>query len=609
MAQSSGMDEGTVHQPSAVTENQETVKTHFYLEKAEELVQSFIYGDGTGDIEKNLDQTPEKTDSKKNELAIKSLLNNLPNLSKNFDLHKKIGEGTFSNVYLATLKQNHNSARQFAIKHLVPTCHPKRIKSELQCLHDIGGKDNVVSCIASMRMRDCIVFIMPYLPHNKFSDYVLDMDVNETRLYMRNLLLALRRVHSFNIIHRDIKPSNFLYNRHTKEFLLVDFGLAQKVCSEEESIKSSHLKRKRDDVENETKDFKKLKHLSQKGESIFVKSKPFTDVSNRRPLLNRNKQPLSSMQRLAEAARVKRNLEDSLNYENLHYHKTETEGNTTKCNIMRQPLSSNPVNVKNNSPQKIVTEDNTRKQTFQCLLPQNSQASNTGGSSYIRVQNSQVQLGCMFPRPVGPVRRPSVAACKCAGKPQVCNICLTRNAQNAPRAGTAGFRPPEVLLKYPRQTTAVDIWSSGIIMLCIISGSYPFFRSADDVAALSEMTVVFGTQSIKTIANKLGRNIIYNRSQARLDIEQLCMRLRRCKKQNYVYPNSLPDCKDCGHKIHPTEQCLCADKAVHVHSDNPGPDCYPQSAFDLLKRLLDVDPSTRITAEQALNHPFLQTQA
>lgn len=73
-----------------------------------------------------------------NELAIKSLLEKLPNLSKNFYLHKKIGEGTFSNVYLATLKKDYNSTRQFAIKHLVPTCHPKRIRSELQCLHDIG---------------------------------------------------------------------------------------------------------------------------------------------------------------------------------------------------------------------------------------------------------------------------------------------------------------------------------------------------------------------------------------------------------------------------------------------------------------------------------------
>jgi len=33
---------------------------------------------------------------------------------------------------------------------------------------------------------------------------------------------------------------------------------------------------------------------------------------------------------------------------------------------------------------------------------------------------------------------------------------MLRKAQAAPRAGTPGFRPPEVLLKYPLQTTGND---------------------------------------------------------------------------------------------------------------------------------------------------------
>ena len=67
--------------------------------------------------------------------------------------------------------------------------------------------------------------------------------------------------------------------------------------------------------------------------------------------------------------------------------------------------------------------------------------------------------------------------CNCYGMAKVCSKCLNRKAQRAPRAGTPGFRPPEVLLKFEHQTTAVDIWAAGVILLCILSRTYPFFRA------------------------------------------------------------------------------------------------------------------------------------
>lgn len=66
-----------------------------------------------------------------------ALKNSIPFLKELFHIHKKVGEGTFSSVYLATLKSS-NGSKKYALKHLVPTCHIEKIERELQCLKQIG---------------------------------------------------------------------------------------------------------------------------------------------------------------------------------------------------------------------------------------------------------------------------------------------------------------------------------------------------------------------------------------------------------------------------------------------------------------------------------------
>lgn len=77
--------------------------------------------------------------------------------------------------------------------------------------------------------QESVAFVMPYIAHDQFNQYYDKMSPVETQLYLRNRLVALKRVHDFNVIHRDVKPSNFLYNRKQQKFLLVDFGLAQDI--------------------------------------------------------------------------------------------------------------------------------------------------------------------------------------------------------------------------------------------------------------------------------------------------------------------------------------------------------------------------------------------
>ena len=84
-----------------------------------------------------------------------------------------------------------------------------------------------INCV--IRNNESVAFIMPYLQHDRFIDFFAKMTLNEVQNYMKNLLIALKHVHKFSVIHRDVKPSNFLYNRRKRQFLLVDFGLAQQI--------------------------------------------------------------------------------------------------------------------------------------------------------------------------------------------------------------------------------------------------------------------------------------------------------------------------------------------------------------------------------------------
>lgn len=107
-------------------------------------------------------------------------------------------------------------------------------------------------------------------------------------------------------------------------------------------------------------------------------------------------------------------------------------------------------------------------------------------------------------------RKGTEEKCYCFGKAKVCSLCISRPEQTAPRAGTPGFRAPEVLLKHPSQTPAIDIWASGVMMLCILSGTQPFFLSPDDCTALAEITTIFGSNKMQQCARKLGlKKIIF----------------------------------------------------------------------------------------------------
>ncbi|CAG5131458.1 unnamed protein product [Candidula unifasciata] len=69
---------------------------------------------------------------------IQALYSSVPEVANHFTITNKIGEGSFSSVYLARLKHYPEITELFALKHIIPTTHPSRIENELKCLLNIG---------------------------------------------------------------------------------------------------------------------------------------------------------------------------------------------------------------------------------------------------------------------------------------------------------------------------------------------------------------------------------------------------------------------------------------------------------------------------------------
>ncbi|KAM9790857.1 cell division cycle 7-related protein kinase isoform 3-T3 [Syngnathus typhle] len=462
--------------------------------------------------------TNKKTISRDVESEIESLCKAVPQLAKTFRIIEKIGEGTFSSVYLGEARMRDGSREMFALKHLIPTSHPTRIAAELQCLTVAGGRENVMGVEYCFRNEDHVVIVMPYMEHQAIVDIIGSLSFEEVRLYMYHLLKALRHIHQFGIIHRDIKPNNFLYNRKAKTFALVDFGLAQGTSNTQIEL---------------------LKDL------VALRKAP-------RPVFS----------------------EKNLNGSN------STAAAATKREIKTQ----------------LVKPAKTGELSSRRFL------SGRGGPATVRALKTHRGLH----QPL---------TCNCFQTERVCNICLSRKQQVAPRAGTPGFRAPEILTKCPDQGTAIDVWSAGVIFLSLLSGRYPFFKASDDLVALAQIMTIRGSRETVKAAKAFGKVVLCSQEVPQLDLRVLCETLRgqRPNKDAKPISKTKPETTDEGAqkqacetpRPHPKTLKPSSQRDCLVH-DERGWDTVPDEAYDLLDLLLDLNPNSRITAAQALEHPLFK---
>ncbi|KAI1385155.1 kinase-like protein [Hypoxylon trugodes] len=154
----------------------------------------------------------------------------------------------------------------------------------------------------------------------------------------------------------------------------------------------------------------------------------------------------------------------------------------------------------------------------------------------------------------------------------------TRPSRRANRAGTRGFRAPEVLFKCTEQTTKIDIWSAGVILLTILCKRFPFFNSADDIEAMIEIATIFGSKRMKQAGQLHGCVFDTN--------------IPTIGERGFSFEKIMlwSTCRSDGGKDGKQNQLTEEEKG----------------AIEFLSRCMDLDPMRRISAEEALKHEFLR---
>ncbi|KAL8874562.1 MAG: hypothetical protein Q9198_006872, partial [Flavoplaca austrocitrina] len=176
-------------------------------------------------------------------------------------------------------------------------------------------------------------------------------------------------------------------------------------------------------------------------------------------------------------------------------------------------------------------------------------------------------------------RRIKIESSKAFGQPAATGYPKNdqRPSRRANRAGTRGFRAPEVLLKCTAQTTKIDIWSVGVILLTILCQRFPFFNSADDVDALIEIASIFGQRRIKACAQVHGT----------------------------IFECSLPTVGDKGFLMKQiVEWSIATARPEEREAINPE----LMECINFLELCLELDPRKRISARKALATDFLKEE-
>lgn len=164
-------------------------------------------------------------------------------INNRYSLGKKIGSGSFGEIYLGIDTQNENNTVAIKLEKINP--QPKYALLEFESkIYEYLSNNDLYTGIPKIYWKgiqdDFSILIIEALGLNLESLLKLNKYVNNdkgkpvktfslktTLLIAIDFIRIMHYVHSKGIIHRDIKPENFLIGLNNNKIHVIDFGLAK----------------------------------------------------------------------------------------------------------------------------------------------------------------------------------------------------------------------------------------------------------------------------------------------------------------------------------------------------------------------------------------------
>ncbi|XP_059657653.1 uncharacterized protein LOC132304119 [Cornus florida] len=479
----------------------------------------------------------------------------LPNF-ESFAVEEEEGSGGYGTVYRV---QRKNDGVTFAIKCPHANANRHHVHNELKMLERFGGKNFIIKYEGSFKSGNSDCIVLEHVKHDRPEVLKREIDVFQLRWYGYCMFRALAGLHRQGIVHRDVKPGNFLFSRKVNKGYLIDFNLAMDL----------HHK-------YGTSDKSKLGYDMSFDHVPVPRPKSLLSAKSTKLLTANSLEAVNQEARKGPRSRVLPN-----NLKKKAVDQKEILTNLSNRNMVKSQGAdgSGITSAKDATSARTPSAERFRepmpcqgRKELISLVQEALQAPNheavsrpTSKRKRVAAPPGKVDRKFVYLTPM-PLHCTGIAV---AGAGLLTNKGDGKNKKEGPCVGTKGFRAPEVLFRSQFQGPKVDIWSAGVTLLYLMVGRTPFV--GDPEQNIKDIAKLKGSEDLWEVAKLHNRESSFPTEL--FDIQSLpSMKLREWCEQNSKRPDFL--------------------KTI------------PRPLFDLVDKCLTVNPRSRISAEEALNHEF-----